>query len=97
MAIILESGLIVWYMVMVIAFIRSILRNGWDGLTLVMALLFISSIGNAIWSMNSFFNLPTDNIVSKIGLDIFRAIIVTLFMWYLYIKPTWETWRKKKQ
>ena len=94
-AIFSEFGFIFWYCILLIVFFRSIFR-GENGLTIAMFLLSFSSILNALWLINAFSSLPIEVVASKLPLDIFKAIAITTFMWFLYFQGKWQKWRNRK-
>lgn len=92
LAVTLEIGFLVWYIVMLIA----LWRSETNGLTQAMVWLTISYILNTLWLIGVLFVLPERYIALRIPLDIFKAIMVTYFMWELDIKERIREWREKE-
>lgn len=91
-AIALEIGFIVWYIMMAV----TLFRSNQNGLTLAMAFLTISYLANTLWLIVALTALPDLLLLVRIPLDVFKAAMVTGFMWELDLRERYQSWREKR-
>lgn len=94
-AVTLELGFIIWYVIMLITLSRSVIKDGQNGLTLSMAFLTVSYIFNTLWTLAVLLVIPHLYLAFKIPLDVFKAVMVTHFMWQLDLGERVKQWLKK--
>lgn len=92
----LEIGFVFWYLVMTITLLRSVLVENNNGLTLAMAFLNISGLLSSIWIIIALIVLPIEFIIVKLPLDVFKAVMITFFMWELDLKERFSQWRSRR-
>lgn len=89
----LEIGFLVWYLIMAVTLFRSAWKEKQNGLTKAMAFLTISYIINTLWVLGALTTLPGLFLAIKIPADLFKAVMVTYFMWQLDFKERYSQWR----
>lgn len=97
LAITLEIGFVIWYVIMAITLFRSVLKKKQNGLTHAMGWLTVSYILNTLWLIVALPLLPEMFLASKIVLDVYMAVMVTYFMWELDLGERVKKWLKQEE
>lgn len=92
-----EVLFIPWYVTMIVIMYRSLRdreTGAVDRVTLWMIGLLVYGLLHTLLIIDDLLTLahPPDRLAARIGLDLFRAWVVTMFMWHLRFKDLWDEW-----
>lgn len=100
-AIAFEVAFVFWYVTMIVIMWRALKDESGkvDYVTLGLVGIWIYGLLHTILLIDDFWQLhhPANRLAIRIGLDIFRVVVVTIFMWHLRLKELLQEWLKENE